>query len=351
MADFIFDFLNSAISFLERILNQIVEFVSNSHVYFSNANTAWTNIMNLISGTAFGLVVIFTYFNIINTTLNIREAKRLEPWVQPFLRFAIVLGLVLSSPLLIQWIASIGAGLVSTLVSGTALSPDFSNTKTLIRVWTTTAPFGTQWLANIGILIIILIIYVLVLTLGVMIVVTILTRQFKLMIYAAISPIALSQAASEQSQQSAVNFMKKFAALALQGFIIIVIVNLYSQMPKFLDVSSSLPTPKSYPALEEYFSAEGVGFDDAGELAMLMYAPDFYFDAQIGMFNLTDDQLDYVSNLRREARELRADTSDPQTVELGEGITAIALDLAMLVVFTAILRQSEQIANDLLGVH
>ncbi|MGI6579101.1 MAG: type IV secretion system protein [Saccharofermentanales bacterium] len=351
MADFIFDLLHSAISFLETILNQIIEFVSNSNVYFSNANPVWTNIMNLISGTAFGLVVVFTYINIIQTTLNIKDARRLEPWVQPFLRFAIVVGLVLSSPLLIQWIADIGAGLISTLLSDTTLSPDFSTTKTVISVWTSTAPFGTQWLANIGVLVIILIIYVLVLALGVMIVVTLLTRQFKLMIYAAISPVALSQAASEQTQQSALNFMKKFAALALQGFIIIVIVNLYSQMPKFLDVSSSMPTPKRYPLLEEMFIKEDFNRNDLYTLNLLVNAPDWYFDMQIAKFDLNDAQLEQINEVRQEARQMKEDIKHPETVPIGKGLTAIALDLAMLVVFTAILRQSEQIANDLLGVH
>lgn len=357
MADLIFNLLKSAIEFLEMILSEIINFTAKSGVYFSNANPVWSNIMNLVSGTAFGLVVVFTYIHIIKTTLTIHDTRRIEPWVEPFLRFTLTVGIVLSAPLLIQWIADIGSGLVTTLLSGTAISPDFSSTKSIIEVWSVTAPFGTQWLANIGILIVILIIYVLILTLGVMIVVAILTRQFKLMIYAAISPLALAQASAEQTQQGALNFLRKFAALALQGFIIIVVVNLYSQMPRFIDVSSSIPDLPKHAIVEEVLK-EAVEEGDVGRMAegvrelwSLALVPRNVLENMMDRIGLTEEQKAIVFDRKTEAEEWHRDHTNPPTVEFGTGITAIALDVAMLVVFTAILRQSEHIANDLVGAH
>lgn len=315
------------------------------------------NIMNLVSGTAFGLVVVFTYINIIQTSIHYKENRRLEPWVEPFLRFAIAVGIVVSSPLLIQYIASIGAELTQKVTSGAALSGNLSLAKYVINSWVTNSPFGKQWMMNIGIMIVLLIVYVLILALGILICVAVLTRQFKLMIYAAISPIAISALAAEQWQQGAINFLKKFTALALQGFVIIVIIVLYSHMPNLVNLEEYSHTVSYEQLARELTKGEYDNMRKGQQRSLIRKIENLaegetdYMELLVHLDGYVDkDEIIELRNKLREVEEAGTDVYNDGSIPFDKGLITIAVDVAMLIVLAAILKQSEQISNDLLGV-
>ena len=272
--------LEGAYYYLILVINWILEYIPTSTNSFSSSFEAWSGIANLIQGTAFGIVAVLTLVNIINTTLVTHDWKRLEPWIKPFLRFGVSQSLIVVAPTLFTRIVELAGDVITAVIPSEFIITDLSRmTQALDMMLSGDAGVFEQIGFNIALIIITIVLWLLIISLAVIIMVTIVTRVYKLIIYASISPLALAFFASESNQQTSLEFIRKFMAIALQGFVIVVILVLYGAVAK----------------VEIIKLTEGSG--------------------------------------------------------LIEAIIVIVEDLVGIIILTALIRQSEKIANDLVGTH
>jgi hypothetical protein len=200
------------------------------------------NIHGAIRAIALGLLVLFFVIGVVKTCGSFAEVKKPEHAIKLFIRFAIAKALVTHGLELMLALLSIAQGVMSRIMATAGIGgADGAVLPDSVRE----AVENTGFFESIPLWAVTLIGSLFITVLSFVMIFTVYGRFFKLYIYTAIAPIPMSTFAGEPTQGIGKSFIKSYAAVCLEGAIIVlacVIFSLYASSPPVVDPSAPAVT-------------------------------------------------------------------------------------------------------------
>ncbi len=225
--DGIIDNLTSALNTWNSKLAEIWLLLTESPETFKGGNI-WTIIVKIhngLQGIGLALLVLFFLWGMIKTCTSWQDIKRPEQAFKLFLRFIIARTLVLYGMELMTKIFQIVQGIISSITKTVGLG---TSSETVIPQEIVDAVSNTGFLESIPLCAVTLLGSIFITILSFIMILTVYGRFFKLYMYTAISPIPLASSASESTQHTALTFIKSYAAVCLEGAIIVLACIIFS---------------------------------------------------------------------------------------------------------------------------
>lgn len=186
------------------------------------------------------LLVLFFLAGVVKTSANLSEIKRPEHALKLFIRFAIAKGVVTYGLELMMSIFSIAQGVMSKIMSSSGIS---RTSKVTLPKEMIDAIEDCGFFESIPLWAVTLIGSLFITVLSFIIIMTVYGRFFKLYMYTAIAPIPLSTFAGQPTQSIGVSFLKSYAAVCLEGAIIIIACVIFSKFASTPPVVDSDAAP------------------------------------------------------------------------------------------------------------
>ena len=188
------------------------------------------------------LLVLFFVIGVVKTCGSIAELKKPEHAVKLFIRFVLAKAVVTYGLELLLALFQIVQGIVSTIMvsSGMTASEDMVLPDSVV-----TAIENTGFFDSIPLWVVTLLGSLFITVLSFLLIMTVYGRFFKMFLYTAIAPIPLSAFAGEPTQSIGKAFIKSYAAVCLEGAIIVlacVIFSLFAAAPPAVSASASAVT-------------------------------------------------------------------------------------------------------------
>lgn len=187
----------------------------------------WTVIQDIygtLQAIGLALLVLFFVVGVLKTCGNFTEVKRPEHALKLFIRFAIAKAVVSYGMELMTALFTIVQGVISSIMNATT----FGSTAMTLPDEIITAIENCSFTQSIGMWAISLIGCLLILVLSFIVILTVYGRFFKIFIYAAIAPVPLAAFAGEPTQNIGWSFLKSYAAVCLEGAVIILACVIFS---------------------------------------------------------------------------------------------------------------------------
>ena len=200
------------------------------------------NVHGALQAIGLALLVLFFLVGVIKTCGSFAEVKKPEHAVKLFIRFAIAKGVVTYGLELMLAIFDIAQGVIETIMNSAGI---FSTNQAALPVEMITAIEDCGFFESIPLWAVTLIGGLFIWVLAFVMVLTVYGRFFKLYMYTAIAPIPLSAFAGEPTQSVGVSFLKSYAAVCLEGAVIVlacVIFSVFAATPPTVDTSASAVT-------------------------------------------------------------------------------------------------------------
>lgn len=181
------------------------------------------------------LLVLFFVVGVVKTCGSFAEVKRPEHALKLFVRFAIAKGVVTYGLELMMALFQIVQGIVSTIMQASGLG---NNSELVLSDEMIVAIEDCGFFESIPLWAVTLICSLVITILSFIIILSVYGRFFKLYIYTAIAPIPLAAFAGEPTQQIGKSFLKSYAAVCLEGAIILlacVIFSIFAESPPAVD--------------------------------------------------------------------------------------------------------------------
>ena len=185
------------------------------------------------------LLVLFFLVGVVKTSANLTEVKRPEHALKLFIRFAIAKGVVTYGLELMMSIFTIIQGVVSKIMSASGVSRE---AKAALPQSMIDAIEDCGFFESIPLWAVTLIGSLFITVLSFIIIMTVYGRFFKLYMYTAIAPIPLSTFAGQPTQNIGKSFLKSYAAVCLEGAIIVlacIIFSLFASSPPVVDADAA----------------------------------------------------------------------------------------------------------------
>lgn len=244
MTESIIENLEKALSTWSSKLAEIWDLITQTPETFKGGQI-WNIIKSIHGGMqaiGLALLVLFFVIGLVKTFNSFNDIKKPEHAFKLFLRFAIAKVIVTYGMDLMLAVFKISQGIVSKIMSIANISGATTSTlpQTIID-----AIDDVGFLSSIGLWAIALIGGIVITVLSFIMIMTVYGRFFKLYLYTAIAPIPLSTFAGETTQQVGKSFLKSYAAVCLEGAIIIlscIIFSAFASTPPAIDPSASANT-------------------------------------------------------------------------------------------------------------
>ena len=181
------------------------------------------------------LLVLFFLAGVVKTSATLGEVKRPEHALKLFLRFAIAKGVVTYGLELMMSIFTIVQGVISKIMITSGVA---GATKSTLPQEMIDAIEDCGFFESIPLWAVTLIGSLFVTVLSFIIILTVYGRFFKIFMYTAIAPIPLSTFAGQPTQNIGRSFLKGYAAVCLEGAIIVlacIIFSLFASSPPVVD--------------------------------------------------------------------------------------------------------------------
>ncbi len=188
----------------------------------------WHVILNIHGGLqAIGLALLVLFFvvGVVKTCGSFTEVKKPEHALKLFVRFAIAKGVVTYGLELMLALFDIAQGVVSKIMKMAGLG---KVGKTILPKEMIKAVEDCGFFESIPLWAVTLIGSLFITVLSFIIIMSVYGRFFKLYMYTAIAPIPLSTFAGEPTQQIGKSFLKSYAAVCLEGAIIVLACVIFS---------------------------------------------------------------------------------------------------------------------------
>ena len=185
------------------------------------------------------LLVLFFVMGIVRNFTNFNEIKRPEQAVKLFIRFALARGLVVYGMELMLAIFDIVQGIIIQITQIVGLG---NVNRTVLPQEIIDAVNGCGFLESIPLWAVTLLGGIFITVLSFVLILTVYGRFFRIYMYTAISPIPLSFAAGESTQNVAVTFIKSYAGVCLEGAIIVlacIIYTAFTSSPPVVNTTAS----------------------------------------------------------------------------------------------------------------
>ena len=241
MANWVVGNLQNAIDTWNGKLGEIWTLVTQSPTDFKGGQI-WDVIVNIHGGVqaiALALLVLFFVVGVMKTCGSFAEVKKPEHALKLFIRFALAKGLVTYGLELLMALFKIVQGLVTTIMNTAGFG---GATTTALPNELISAVESCGFFESIPLWAVTLIGGLFVTVLSFVMILSVYGRFFQIYLYTAIAPIPLSTFAGEPSQNVGKSFIKSYAAVCLEGAIIIlacIIFSLFASSPPVVDTGAA----------------------------------------------------------------------------------------------------------------
>ena len=190
----------------------------------------------------YALLVLFFVVGVVKTCGSFTEVKRPEHALKIFIRFAIAKGVVTYGLELMMALFNIIQGVTSTIMQ----TAGFGSTEdTVLPDEIIEAVEDCGFFESIPLWAVTLIGGLFITVLSFIMIMSVYGRFFRLFLYTAIAPIPLSSFAGEPSQNIGRSFLKSYAAVCLEGVIVVlacIIFSLFASSPPVVDPDAAAVT-------------------------------------------------------------------------------------------------------------
>ena len=220
--------LNSALSTWNEKLAEIWSLLTTSPEDFRGGGI-WSVILNInsaLKAIGYGLLVLFFVMGVIKTCGSFTELKRPELALKCFIRFILARAAVAYGLDLMMTLFEIAQGAMAAIMNASGLS---AASATTLPEELVTAIENVGFFESIPLWAITLLGSLFIWVLSLVMILTVYSRFFKLYIATAIAPIPLSSFAGQPSSSIGVAFLKSYAAICLEGCVIVLACVIFSQ--------------------------------------------------------------------------------------------------------------------------
>ena len=236
--------LQNALDTWNKYLSEIWQLITQSPEQFK-ADSIWGVIVNIhdaVRAIGLALLVLFFVVGVMRTCGSFAEVKKPEHALKLFIRFAIAKGVVTYGLELMMALFNIVQGLVSTIMNAAGFG---SAQQTVLPQEIIDAVESCGFFESIPLWAVTLIGGLFITILSFIMIMTVYGRFFKLYLYTAIAPVPLSTFAGEPTQNVGKSFIKSYAAVCLEGAIIVlacIIFSLFAAAPPAIDPNAAAVT-------------------------------------------------------------------------------------------------------------
>lgn len=202
----------------------------------------WNIILNIngaMQAIGLALLVLFFLAGVVQTSANLTDVKRPEHALKLFLRFAIAKGVVTYGLELMMAVFEIVQGIISKIMRTSGLG---GASKINLPSEMIDAIEDCGFFESIPLWAVTIIGSLFITILSFIIIMTVYGRFFKLYMYTAIAPIPLATLAGQLTQNVGRSFVKSYAAVCLEGAIIVlacVIFSMFAATPPVVDADAA----------------------------------------------------------------------------------------------------------------
>ena len=219
--------LQAALQIWSGKLAEIWSLVTQSPEQFKGG-AIWNVIVNIHDGLlaiGIALLVLFFVVGVMKSAGSLTELKRPEVAVKMFIRFILAKAVVTYGMELMLAFISIVQGMISTIMasSGFGAAGVLTLPDDLV-----TAIESCGFFESIPLWIVAILCVLIIWILSLVLILSVYGRFFKLYMYTAIAPIPLAAFAGEPTQNIGKSFLKSYAAVCLQGAIIVLACIIFS---------------------------------------------------------------------------------------------------------------------------
>ena len=198
-----------------------------------------TNIHGALQAIGYSLLVLFFVVGVMKTCGSFADIKRPEVAVKMFIRFVLAKGVITYGLELMMALFKIVQGIISKIMamSGLASTSDMILPESIVKAiedcgfWESVPLWAVTLIGSLFITV-----------LSFVMIMTVYGRFFKLYLYTAIAPVPLSSFAGEPSAPIGKSFLKSYAAVCLEGAIIVlgcIIFSVFATSPPVVDSSAA----------------------------------------------------------------------------------------------------------------
>lgn len=229
--------LENALATWNDKLSEIWTLITQSPETFKGG-AIWSVVVNIhgaLQAIGYALLVLFFVIGMVKTCGSFAEVKKPEHAVKLFVRFALAKGVISYGMELMLALLSIVQGVISSIMNAAGFG---SPQETILPAEIITAVEECGFFESIPLWAVTLIGSLFIWVLSFVMILSVYGRFFKMYMYTAIAPIPLSSFAGEPSQSVGVSFMKSYAAVCLEGAIIVlacIIFSVFASSPPVVD--------------------------------------------------------------------------------------------------------------------
>ena len=219
--------LENALNTWNEKLAEIWQLITQSPESFKGG-AIWGVIQNIhgaLQAVGLALLVLFFVVGVMRTCGSLAETKRPETALKLFIRFALAKGVVTYGLELMMALFRIVQGVISTIMNSAGFG---SAQQKVLPSEIVNAVEDCGFFESIPLWAVTLIGGLFITVLSFVMIMTVYGRFFKLYLYAAIAPIPLSTFAGEPTQNVGRSFLKSYAAVCLEGAIIVLACIIFS---------------------------------------------------------------------------------------------------------------------------
>ena len=205
----------------------------------------WSAIVNIhgaLQAVAYALLVLFFVVGVVKTCGSFVEVKKPEHALKLFVRFAIAKGVISHGLELMMALFNIVQGVIGTIMRTAGFG---AAQQTVLPNEIVEAVEDCGFFESIPLWAVTLIGGLFITVLSFIMIMSVYGRFFRLYLYTAIAPIPLSTFAGEPSQNVGKSFIKSYAAVCLEGAVIVlacIIFSLFAASPPAVDPNAAAVT-------------------------------------------------------------------------------------------------------------
>ena len=242
--NWIIENLENALATWNSKMAEIFQLLTQSPETFKGGGI-WNVIVNIhgaVQAVGLGLLVLFFVVGVMKTCGSFIELKRPEVAIKVFVRFAIAKAAVTYGLEVMMALFSIVQGLIARIMTAAGFS---GAGDTVLPESIKDAINNTGFFDSIPLWAVTLLGGLFITVLSFIMIMSVYGRFLKLYMYTAIAPVPLSSFAGEPSSSMGKSFIKSYAAVCLEGAIVVlacIIFSLFASAPPVVDPSATAVT-------------------------------------------------------------------------------------------------------------
>ena len=233
--------LENALETWNAKLSEIWMLITQSPETFKGGSI-WNVVVNIhgaLQAIGYALLVLFFVVGVVKTCGSFAEVKKPEHALKLFIRFALAKGVITYGMELMLALLSIVQGVISSIMNAAGFGTPQA---AVLPSEIVTAVEDCGFFESIPLWAVTLIGGLFIWVLSFLMILSVYGRFFKLYMYTAIAPIPLSSFAGEPSQNIGKSFLKSYAAVCLEGAIIVlacIIFSVFASSPPVVDPNAA----------------------------------------------------------------------------------------------------------------